>query len=134
MTARGAGVDGRNSSARRRHSQHPRRRFSSFFRSRTPPDPPRPLKASGVAVADKSHRRVRGLAANAIVAAMSLAATNIRKIRAFHDNEHPLSMEPRPRPKPGDAWEDDVAGGNPFRRNTWDLPRQKEPPFIPAAA
>ena len=50
------------------------------------------------AIAEKVNRRVRGFAANALVAAVTLMATNVRKIRAWLLAEKPLPSEPKPRP------------------------------------
>ncbi|WP_374457022.1 hypothetical protein [Nocardioides sp.] len=48
--------------------------------------------------ADASQRRVRGFAANALVAVLCLTAANIRKIERFYkDGESPVG-EPRPKP------------------------------------
>lgn len=46
----------------------------------------------------KENRRVRGFAANAIVAVIGLVATNIRKIRSFYANDKPLPCAPKPKP------------------------------------
>lgn len=50
-------------------------------------------------LAEKTNRRVRGFAANAIVAVVGLVASNLRKIRSFITEGQPLVMPPRPRPE-----------------------------------
>lgn len=50
----------------------------------------------------KENRRVRGFAANALVAIVGLVATNVRKIRSFYANGMPLPSEPKKKPVKGE--------------------------------
>ncbi|PKH37861.1 hypothetical protein SAMN05192575_101927 [Nocardioides alpinus] len=53
-------------------------------------------------LAMKENRRVRGFAANALVAVVGLVATNVRKIRSFYKAGMPLPSEPKTKPVKGE--------------------------------
>ena len=78
----------------------------------------------------KANRRSRGFAANALVAAIGLVASNVRKIRSFYMNDMPLPCEPKPKPPKneftGPPWWVTVGRDRPG----WDI---ADPP-LPAAA
>lgn len=50
----------------------------------------------------RENRRVRGFAANALVATVALLASNCRKITSFLERGMPLPAEPKPRPRKGE--------------------------------
>lgn len=50
----------------------------------------------------KENRRVRGFAANAVIAIVGLVATNVRKIRSFYKAGMPLPSDPKTKPVKGE--------------------------------